>query len=995
VASPGSADDTVLGDTSESASADSLADTRAAGSEAADESLEDTRAADPPDAIDPHGATASSGPPARRRALSPRAEAALATGATIGRYVVLEFLGAGAMGAVHAAYDPELDRKVAIKVLLADTGGDVSHRQRLVREAQALARLQHPNVVAVHDVGEHAGRVFVAMEFVRGTTLRGWLSTPRSSAEIVAVFVDAARGLAAAHAHGLVHRDFKPDNVMIDEAGRVRVMDFGLARVSETSIEPEPDTMSATGSRTSMLSVELSVAGSVAGTPAYMSPEQYAGRDVDARSDQFSLCVALFEAFANKRPFAGETLAELAANICAGRTDESAAAAVPAWIRRIVLRGLRPAPDERWPSMDALIGRLARDPRRRARISVAVIASVVAIGGALVWGRAAADRTCDGGSEIVAQAWNESRRGAVEASFRATSLPYVETALEGVLERLDAFGTEYATSHRDACEATEVRREQSAELMDARMRCLAHRFDDFAATIELVEQADAALVERASDLVAALPSLAPCSDPDYVAAKVPPPDDPAVAAEVAEMRAQLSRARARINAGRYAEAESIVADLESRATQIDYAPVRLLTTFMRAELAADVGEHERAAEAYESAFFEARPLGLDELRMDAAIELVLTRGFALAQPDAGKAWARHARSEVETSGSDRSLARLLGYLGSVHRRAGDTDQALELMGESLRIETAVGGDTGLQASQIHNNLCTLHHSRGDHDKAREHCDRALEIRREELGEDHPKVADTLNNLGGIHYARGDTEAALEVFQSVAEITRRSVGEDRPAYARALNNIGAVHQARGDNARAAESYEQAKAIWTAALGPRHPDVALVLNNLGIVAATPEAQLAYYEEALSIREEVSGRDGLDVAETLNNMATTLQKMGRKDEALAHFQRALAILEGKGDARNPRLAMVHHAIGNVLEELGRPDEARAAFERALLLVDVVPPGLAATIRFALASSLPPSERTRARQLATQARASLVERSASAEELAQVDEWLRENPG
>src|SRR5580692_1242551 len=215
----------------------------------------------------------------------------------VGRYRLLRLVGRGGMGEVYAAHDPELDRRVAIKILRADARPDDIEAARLLREAQAVAKLSHPNVVAIHDVGTAAGRMFLAMELVEGETLAIWLdSRPRSVGEIVRMFTLAGRGLAAAHRVGIVHRDFKPQNVMVSRDETPRVMDFGLAAHGGPASPNEP---------------RLTRAGSILGTPLYMSPEQLLGQPVDPRADQFSFCVALWEALYGARPFEGSTLLEI------------------------------------------------------------------------------------------------------------------------------------------------------------------------------------------------------------------------------------------------------------------------------------------------------------------------------------------------------------------------------------------------------------------------------------------------------------------------------------------------------------------------------------------------------------------------------------------------------------------------------------------------------------------------------------------------------------
>jgi hypothetical protein len=313
-----------------------------------------------------------------RRALEP----AVAVGDTIGRYVVLRRIGAGGMGVVFAAYDPQLDRRVALKLLRTGIGlGEGEARARLVREAQAIAQLSHPHVVAVYDVGTAVGGdVYIAMEFVEGDTLTSWLRAwDRTWREVVAIFLDAGRGLAAAHAVGLLHRDFKPDNVLVGADGRVRVTDFGLARslmaaAEDGELQPTPELAA--------LRVTLTATGAVMGTPRYMAPEQLAGKDVSAAADQFSFCVALYEAVYGVHPILGDTAAKMLEGGARMRPPPENRR-VPTALLAILRRGLDPVPARRFPSMPALLAELTtaiRPPRRRYLVLAGAAALV--LGGA-------------------------------------------------------------------------------------------------------------------------------------------------------------------------------------------------------------------------------------------------------------------------------------------------------------------------------------------------------------------------------------------------------------------------------------------------------------------------------------------------------------------------------------------------------------------------------------------------------------------------------------
>jgi tetratricopeptide (TPR) repeat protein len=353
----------------------------------------------------------------------PREPPPLDTGAQIGRYLIIERVGGGAMGDVYGAYDPGLDRKIALKLLKgSDPGNDQTARPRLLREAKAMARVAHPNVIAVHDVGVVDEQIFLAMEFLSGGTLKSWLATgPRGWREVRDVFVAAGRGLAAAHAARLVHRDFKPDNVLLDGQGHPRVVDFGLAREAAAPPgEREEGAHAAAATTSGSHLATLTRRGAIMGTPAYMAPEQIAGDATDERTDQFSFCVALYEALYGVRPFRGESLLQQLDNVTEGRLEPIPDdREVPAWIRRAVLRGLRANPAERWESMAPLIAALEDDPaarqHRRRLVGAAValaLASVVAVTQVVRHRRQALEREIDRRAHDAAQAAEAGRAKA-------------------------------------------------------------------------------------------------------------------------------------------------------------------------------------------------------------------------------------------------------------------------------------------------------------------------------------------------------------------------------------------------------------------------------------------------------------------------------------------------------------------------------------------------------------------------------------------------------
>ncbi len=451
----------------------------------------------------------------------------------IRRYVVLDQLGAGAMGVVYAAYDRDLDRRVALK-LVRDQRSKAASR-RLLREAQALGQLSHPNVVAVYDVGTYSEQVFLAMELVAGRTLRTWLAeAPRSRRDVMDVFLRAGEGLAAAHAAGIVHRDFKPDNVLIDDTGRVRVADFGLATIdldgaeqaeadgerdAPTPAEPEPPR------RDSRQPGALTATGAAVGTPAYMAPEQRQGlAPVDGRADQFSFCVSLYEALCGERPYEVDTAdpgdSPFADELRAPATGDARqlpfAHDVPARLRRVLARGMAAEPQQRYPSMERLLAELRRDPRGarlRAGIALAAIAVVAAVALLVVALLPAEERPCQSAPERMNGVWDAPRKRAVHAAFRASGSPAAERAWTGVEKAIDGWAGQWVAMHTDACEATHVRGVQSSAFLDLRMACLDQRRVELRALVDLLSSAevDAPTVTRATEAANALAPLARCA----------------------------------------------------------------------------------------------------------------------------------------------------------------------------------------------------------------------------------------------------------------------------------------------------------------------------------------------------------------------------------------------------------------------------------------------------------------------------------------------------
>ena len=561
---------------------------------------------------------------------APREE--IAVGATIGRYVVCGVRGSGAMSHVLEAEDPALGRTIALKIVRGlDSAGD----ERALREGRALARLAHPNVVSVFDVGTWSGGVFLAIELIDGVSVREWARTPRSPREIARVFAAVARGLAAAHRAGLVHRDVKPDNLVLDANDRVRVIDFGLAIESDSESQ-------------------------LGGTPAYFAPEQRAKGTADARSDQYAFMVSLFETLEGKRP------------------EGPMKRRVPGWLRAIVERGLRVDPTARYPDMDAVAKALERGLAIRNRVGVAVGAVALAAAGVtgIVLARggdAAAPSPCKGASDQLAAVWNAPRKQAIASAFEATKQPFAADAWRGVEQRIDRYGASWVAMRTEACEATRVRGEQSEELLDLRIACLRTRLVELRSLADLFAAADATLVSRAATAAGSLASLDECADGKALLAPVRPPRDP----RAASLEDQLAVTRAQLAAGKLSEAiESSEAAVEA-ARKLDHAPTLARALFALGAAQHGSGDREAAEPTLREAVRAAEAGRLDTIKADALIVLFRLVGETSARVNEAIALAEDARAVVLRLDNDQVReARRLDNLGDVLRNAGRLDEAL-------------------------------------------------------------------------------------------------------------------------------------------------------------------------------------------------------------------------------------------------------------------------------------------------------------------------------
>ncbi|EDM80120.1 serine/threonine kinase family protein [Plesiocystis pacifica SIR-1] len=838
----------------------------------------------------------------------------------IGRYTVLERLGAGGMGVVYSAYDTELDRKIAIKLLRGVDSGGADH-SRLKREAQALAKLSHPNVVQVYDVGSFREQVFVAMEFIEGKTLRDWEPREGPSSEalvqILATFDEAGRGLAAAHAAGLVHRDFKPDNVLVGNDGRVRVLDFGLARGAND--EPEPTSPSASDSTlvaglvaglesSDSLNQPLTQTGAILGTPAYMAPEQHMGRRADARSDQFAFCVALWEKLYGQRPFTARSVRQLAMVVIEGKVREPSSPkyTVPPYLRRALERGMSVDPDERWPSMEVLLAALSRDPRKRRRWIVSSVAAASMVLGAVAWLmlRPEGPGPCDGGERELVGVWDAQVRTKVESAFMATKTPYAGDAWTGTARLLDSYADDWVSMHREVCEASVVRKEEDSELFGRKMVCLGQRKTELEQLVGLLVDADEGVVSRAVVAAGSLNQVATCADADALVSE--PADDERLE-ELERLIASASGSKA---LGKYDEGLEYAAKAVELAEAIGTPHGEGRALLVLGDLQSKRRMSAEAKKNLREALRRADIAGDDATRVSALTRLM---HVAVVEHDveAGELLADDARAALERLGDAPLLeADFYGHYGSLTLARDNPEGAIEYHRRALKISREQLGANHPEVAITHNNLANALTANGHHGEAEEHARKALAIFEAQLGADHPYAASSHNSIANSVLTQGrllswtDPEQAKRYFEQARDeymkavaIREANFGANSARLVNNLHNLGEAYRFLGDYERAIEVWERCLGLERANYKEKHRPVKLMtMTGLGrayLASGKLERALELLEAATAIR--LTRKDEGDAAgETFFAYAQALWERAGQDQdpALQAEQRRRAV-------------------------------------------------------------------------------------------------------
>jgi tetratricopeptide (TPR) repeat protein/predicted Ser/Thr protein kinase len=820
-------------------------------------------------------------------------------GERVGRFIVLEPVGQGGMGHVWSAFDPKLDRKVALKFLRTGTGdaNSGSGQARLLREAQALARLSHPNVVAVHDVDTHRGRVFVAMELVVGQTLKDWLRQPRTWREILRALLEAGRGLAAAHLAGIIHRDIKPSNILVGTDGRARISDFGLARALEeretaSSDAPVPEPA---------LDESVTEEGHVVGTREYMSPEQATGKPVDARSDVFSFCVTAYEALCGVRPSALTTQTGLSAELLtnpalglralrrssntsvqiARLPPPAAGRHAPRRLVRRLARGLQANADHRWPSVPALLDAMEKDARPLRAWHFALVAAATLAAASTAAVRLSHD-PCAAGAAGIASAWSPADRSWLAPTFAAAA-PDQPDAAERAAHHLDAYAARWQDAYREACEAAR-RGTQAPHLSALRLACLEARRQEAAAVVDLLRHASAATVNKSADAVLDLPGVSGCGEVEALSAPVPPPDEGPARQKLDRLRIQLARV----------SAEDAVADprtrqdaeaLAAEADQAGFAPLQASAHLRLGNVYERLGETLRARKSHLTALLA----------------------------------AERGRSEVTRAQAAARLAVNLSHYGGLY------DEADRWVAVAL----AIADRTPMQDVELYtlHVLGQLRTEQGRLPEAMVALDRMEVLLRTRHRPDEPFRMMYLSHRSDALAELGRIDESLQYARQALALAQETRGEKHPITARLHYLLARILVDTAHAADARRELQPAERYWSTPGSTNE----LHLMDVGDIRATSFHMEGRYQEALdesrrilAWRERVLGKDHADVSFTLDNVGMALIGLGRPKEAITPLEQSLA-LKTRAGLKMLSGAEGMLALANALW-LGGGDRARA---------------------------------------------------------------------
>lgn len=903
-------------------------------------------------------------------------------GMVLGRYVVLYRVGSGGMGVVFAAYDPELDRKVAVKVLKR-RGARSGDADLARQEAQAMARLTHPNVVTVHDVGYHDDELFIAMEFIGGRTLKDWLAEDEPPWQrVVERFVDAGRGLAAAHHAGLVHRDFKPSNVMLSEEGEVKVLDFGLAEYQTQREDSESSGIVTTRRR-------------LVGTLAYLPPERLQGEDSDARSDQFSFCAALWQALYGVLPFPVDEPKQYLRHIEQGQPQEAPGRSIPGWLRQALQRGLSLDPRLRFPNLEELLRTISpgqRQRRRRRQGTLAASLGVLVVLTLFLWRQGPPPVPCGPYEDHLQSVWDGPRKAEIHRAFLATGVTFAEPAWQNTERILDSYTEGWLDQRIEACEATHVRQEQSESLLDQRMACLDQHFEQFRALSEALAEANASTVIDAVRAAGALESLAECQDRTQLSLLTPLPRDPALRQSIEGIRATVEGQLARQRFHRVPDLEALRRAVDAAAA-VEYPPIHARALYALGWIEGQIGDRaagvRHLVKAAQTALIASDPN--QEVKAYAA--LVKLESAPPSNAEQAEMWLDFANSKLQTLGPGHDelqfeVADAAGWLANARNAP---DQA-EHWHRALELAERTWGPDSPRVASVLANLSLLSSVDGEI-----YLRRAIHLIESWYGVEHPALAQPLSNLAAFEAGLGRYEEAVALAQRSLDVIAAEGQDETPKRAYPLTLLAQLNNAMDQPRLARRHLAEATNSLTQGKGgidDLRLRISLVATESDLMLLDLDAAEASLRTSEALIEQGQGQiPATDRLQSRAQRARLLMLRGRAADAWDIHRHVLDAFETTPLADEQR-AEWWVAGAEILLARGDAQRAYPLTREALLLTDSArEPRRAARGHFAAARCLAAADPVAARLRAEQALELLVGEQVPRRRLRQeIDRWLRE---
>jgi len=848
-------------------------------------------------------------------------------GSMVGRYLLLERLGGGGGGEVFAAFDPVLDRKVALKFLHESR----ATQEALVREGRLLAKVVHPAVVEVYEVASHEGQAFMAMELVDRGDLGSFSEQARSDGaygRLLEALCVVAEGIAAAHEAEVVHGDIKPSNVLCAASDQLKVSDFGIARL------------------------QADEAAGGGGTPTFMAPEQHDGRPPDERSDQYSFCLTAWHSLLGSSPFETTDTA-LATTRGAddtderGRLEEGKRAGPPSWpgvrglprsVGDVLRRGLDPDPDRRWPSMQQLITALRPDPARRRMQRLLAIgggaAVVVTAGlGFRQYDEVRREAACEATRGELEGVWDDDVRAGVREALLSSDAGYADATVERVIPRLDDWAQTWGEHRVTACRRHQVERVWNDAANERAQWCLEEHLTELGAAVAELRSGDQGVVSRAVSVASALPNVEGCTDPSILAMRPDPPSDDEHDTTLEAVRL-LARAETLVRLGRYPEGLEVTHEAQALLGSVESSSLYASALYLEGRILSKDVDPDTAQVKLVEAYKAASKARNWSVAAGAAETLVFVVGRLAGRPREGKMWLAPAEVAASLAGDSHGVHETArtANLAVVENAAGNYDEAEALHQQAIELTKASFGEEHPSLSVRLSNLAAVYIRQGRYADAQTAYEEVLERRNHVLGPDHPETLGTRGNLAAVMNFLGDTEASAEMLREVLVRRERVLGHNHPEVAQSLENLATVINDLG-------RHDEAKTMLLRALEIRASEgetlaKALTLSHLASVHSAqgkPDQAVELRTRALKIREQHLGAKHSDVGEALLNLGTDYFQMNQYDRASDAYSRAKTIFEAAFDDAHPSLGAAINNLGDVALERGNYDAAVERYQAA----------------------------------------------------------------